>query len=575
MPEWAKAPWLQDLFQSVAPRLPKLGIALAVLIGGWLVAVIVSRSVFAALRRTTLDDRIAEAVGVETGGAAGSRVETIVSKAIYYALLAFVVVAFFSYLGISAVTTPLVTVLDGFAGAIPNLAKAVVIGFVGFLVATGVRRLIISVLTKLNFEQRMQRLGGEEAVAVAEEVTDKKKKKKTKAAPEPVTNTLGEVAYWFIIVVTAIPVLEALRIGVLAGPLSSAFSSVATYLPKIAAAAVLLVVGYLLARMVRALVSGVLARVGLDRAMARLGFGKVTQEHSLSGILGAVAMAFVLLHFAVSAVGRLDIQEISTPLRLMLDQVYVYLPKLFVGGVLMAIGVVVARVAGNVVARLLAAMGFNTLMVHVGLYKDISAAAKQQEQQSKALLKQRQAGQGAASEDDDQDEESPNSLEPDALLGTSGSGGLNTPADIAGVVVAAFVVLLFMRQVLATTGLTGLAQLLDSLIAYLPNALVAVVLLGAGLWAGRWAHARVDELTRNSTDRIAKALGSVSHVGIVAFAGMMAMQQLGVGRQLIAIAFALLLGSVCLAAALAFGLGGRDVAAKILDKEYQRRQRGQ
>ncbi len=570
MPEWAKAPWLQELWQSVAPRLPKLGIPLLVLIGGWLAAVIISRSVFAALKRTTLDDKIADAVGVDTGGAAGARIETIVSKAVYYVLLAFVVVAFFSYLGINAVTAPLVTVLDGFAGAVPNLAKAVVIGFIGFLVATGVRKLIVSLLTKLKFEERMQRLGGEEAPPV--EATDKKKKKKIKAAAEPVTNTLGEVAYWFIIVVTAIPVLEALRIGVLAGPLSTAFSSVAIYLPKIAAAAVLLVLGYLLAKVVRAVVSGVLSRVGVDRAVARLGFGKVTREHSLSGILGTVAMVFVLLHFTVSAVGRLDIQEISTPLRLMLDQVYVYLPKLFVGGVLMAIGVVVARVAANVASRLLAAMGFNTLMVHVGLYKDVSAEAKQQEQQSKALFEQRRQAKPGA-EEPAEGEAPPGSLEPDELLGSSGSVGIHTPADIAGVVVATFIVLLFLRQVLATTGLTGLAQLLDSLIAYLPNALVAVVVLGAGLWAGRWSHARVDEMTRDSHDRIAKSLGTIAHVAIVAFTGMMALQQLGVGRQLIAIAFALILGAVCLAAALAFGLGGRDVAGKILDKEYQRRQR--
>ena len=64
--------------------------------------------------------------------------------------------------------------------------------------------------------------------------------------------------------------------------------------------------------------------------------------------------------------------------------------------------------------------------------------------------------------------------------------------------------------------------------------------------------------------------GPAAHVVIVAFAAMMALQKIGVGRQLIAIAFALLLGAVCLALALAFGLGGRDVAAKILQKEYDR-----
>jgi TRAP-type C4-dicarboxylate transport system permease small subunit len=107
---------------------------------------------------------------------------------------------------------------------------------------------------------------------------------------------------------------------------------------------------------------------------------------------------------------------------------------------------------------------------------------------------------------------------------------------------------------------------------HLPN-MVAATLLGAGMWAGAWAHRRIDELTRASADRLTEALGSVAHVAVVVFTAMMALQQLGVRRQLIAIAFGLVLGAVCLALALAFGLGGRDVAARIVHQEYERRRR--
>jgi len=568
MPQIVTTPWLEDLWVSAFARLPKLGIALAILIGGWLVAYAIQKSIYAGLRRTTVDDKVAELVGFETGGERGSRVERAVAKVIYYLLLAFVLVAFFSYLGITAVTAPLLTVLNDVAGAVPNLMKATVIGLVGFLVATGVRKLLVGVLDRVGFEKQMQRLSGEEQAAVApeeaeEEPEGKKKRKKAKARPEqPLTNTVGDVAYWFILIVAAIPVLEALKIGALAAPLSTAFATVTTYLPKVAAAVVLLAAGYLLSRIVRTLVSGVLQRVGLDKGMQRLGFARVTREQSLSGILGSIAMAFVLLHFAISAVGRLDIKEISVPLGSMLDRIYVYMPKLLVGAALMSIGVVVARVTGNVAARLLAAMGFNTLMVHIGLFQHLSSEAKQQEDESKQLVEQRIKGdEGKAVEGADD------------LLGSHGTAGIRTPADIAGVIVGAVVVLLFTRQVLGTLELAGLAQLLDRLIAFLPNVLVAAVLIGAGLWAGAWAKSRIDELTKASSDRAVRVLGSVAHVSIVAFAAMMALQQIGVGRQLIAIAFALVLGSVCLALALAFGLGGRDVAGKILQKEYERREK--
>lgn len=568
MRELASTPWLQDLWQSTIPRLPKLGIALAILVGGWVVAYVLHKSVYAGLRRTTFDDKVAELVGFETGGERGSRVERAIAKVLYYLLLAFVLVAFFSYLGITAVTAPLLTVLNDVAGAVPNLMKAVVIGLVGFLAATGIRKLIVTLLERVGFEKRMQKLSGEEPEApkleeAAEDKAEGKKKKKVKIRPEqPLTNTVGDVAYWFILVVVAIPVLEALKIGALAAPLSTAFATVTTYLPKVAAAVVLLAVGYVLARMVRTLVAGVLERVGLDKGMARLGFGRVTREQSLSGILGSIAMAFVLLHFAISAVGRLEIKEISVPLGSMLDRIYVYMPKLLVAAVLMAIGVVVARVTGNVAARLLAAMGFNTLMVHIGLFKHLSAEAKHQEEESKHLVEQRMKGEEPTAKDGADD-----------LLGSHGATGIHTPADVAGVVVGAIVVLLFTRQVLGTLELGGLASLLDRLIAFLPNVVVAGVLLGAGLWAGGWSRKRIDELTRSSSDRAVRSLGIVAHVAIVAFAAMMALQQIGVGRQLIAIAFALLLGAVCLALALAFGLGGREVAAKILQREYERHEK--
>jgi Mechanosensitive ion channel, conserved TM helix len=567
MPSWLNTPWMQEVWHSTIPRLPRIGIALAMLMGGWIFAVIVREMIYAGLKRTTLDDKVASLMGFETGGERGSRVERAVAKTFYYLLLAFVLVAFFSYLGITAVTAPLLTVLNDVAGAVPNLMKAVVIGLAGVLAANGVKKLIITLLERVGFERRLKKLAGEEAELTAreeppEERREGKKKKAKTRPPQPLTTTLGEVAYWFILVVTAIPVLEALKIGALAAPLSAAFATVAAYLPKVAAACVLFAVGYVLARVVKTLVSGVLDRVGLDKAMARLGFGRVTREQSLSGIFGAIAMAFVLLHFAISAVGRLDIKEISLPLGSMLDRIYVYMPKLLVAAVLMAIGVVVARVAGNVAARLLAAMGFNTLMVHIGLFKQLSPEARAQEQSSRDLVQHRIRGETPAKDEGTDD-----------LLGSHGTSGIHTPADIAGVAVGAIVVLLFTRQVLGTLELGGLASLLDRLIAFLPNVVVALVLLGAGLWAGGWARRRIDELTKGSSDRLLAQLGTVAQVGIVAFSAMMSLEQLGVARQLIAIAFALLLGALCLAAALAFGLGGRDVAGKILQKEYERRER--
>jgi hypothetical protein len=197
-------------------------------------------------------------------------------------------------------------------------------------------------------------------------------------------------------------------------------------------------------------------------------------------------------------------------------------------------------------------------MAYIGVVKPDDAAAKKQEEDARKALEERRKA-----------EERGEAAKLEGLVAQPKA--IRTPSDVVGVVVTSVVVLLFLRQVLATMALEGLAHMVDSLIAFLPHVFVACAVVGAGLWAGRWAKQRIDELTRSSEDRVARALGAVARIGIIAFASMMALQQLGVGQQLITLAFALILGAACLAAALAFGLGGRDVAGKIVTREYDRR----
>lgn len=445
------------------------------------------------------------------GSRDGHRVERIAAKAIYYVCLAFVLVAFFSYLNIDAVTLPLVTLLNGVAGAVPNILKAVLFGVGGFLLAKGVRRVLLSLLTRVDFEARVGRLAGE---LDAEEAKAAKKKGKKPSEKQPFSNTIADVAYWFILVVVAIPVLEALQISALAGPLSNALASITAYLPRIGGAIVLLLVGWLVARAARGLVSGVVSKIGVDRVVTRLGFGALAREQPLSSVLGTIAMVFVFLQFAILAVGRLELAEVSVPLSQMLERVYGYLPKLFVGAIILAVGVLLARVVGNLSARVLAAVGFNTFVTHLGLFKDEELAKKQDEESRKVVEDGLHRLEGDTGETDTEEPAE------DELFARHGSSGIKTPADVAGLVLGAVVVLLFLKQSLVTLELTSLSGMLDRLVEFLPHVVAAIVVLGAGLWAGAWSHRRVDELVGASSDRLLRALGPVAHVVVVAFAAM-------------------------------------------------------
>jgi hypothetical protein len=69
-------------------------------------------------------------------------------------------------------------------------------------------------------------------------------------------------------------------------------------------------------------------------------------------------------------------------------------------------------------------------------------------------------------------------------------------------------------------------------------------------------------LLRSSGSQQGALLAKISQVSILAFSGAMALQQIGVAPGIVNLAFGLLLGAIAVAAALAFGLGGRDVAAE-------------
>lgn len=562
MPDWLM-PQIHEILKAIGQRLPTVAAALAVLVVGWIVSLTIRTMVFAGLKRTTLDNKLAELLGADAGSPAESRIERIIATTVYWIAMAVVFVVFFGILGVDAITHPLVAMLSGFTGAVPALAKAGAIGLIGFGVAMLARTLIVKLLDKVKFDARVGEFAPELATPTPEptEAAPKKKGKKHEAsATVSSSRMIGNVVYWVILALTAVPVVEALQIGVLARPFAAALETVTTYTPRIIAAGLILVVGFLVARLLRALTTGILSRVGIDKVMQRVGLGKALGDNSPSKIAGTIVFAVVLLHAAISALGRLQIEEISQPATLALAQVYGYMPKLFMGMVLLAIGVVLARVVGNLVSSLVAALGFNTLMGHIGIAVGASEEAKAQEDAAK------QAVAGAVKAIDEERDAG----NVDAML--AGRQRLRTPSDLLGLAASAVLLLLFVRQSLSTMHLEALASTLDRFVAYLPNVLVAAVVLVAGLWLGRFAGKQVDDLTAKSTDALVRALGRVAHVAVVLFASLVALQELGVGETLISLAFGLLLGAIGLALALAFGLGGRDVAGRILAKEYEKRQ---
>ena len=105
-----------------------------------------------------------------------------------------------------------------------------------------------------------------------------------------------------------------------------------------------------------------------------------------------------------------------------------------------------------------------------------------------------------------------------------------------------------------------LAELVAQFMVFAGHVLLGLVIFGIGLFLSNLASRTVEA----SSAAQAPLLALAARVSILVLAGAMALRQMGLANEIITLAFGLLLGSIAVAAAVAFGIGGRELAADAL-----------
>jgi small-conductance mechanosensitive channel len=205
------------------------------------------------------------------------------------------------------------------------------------------------------------------------------------------------------------------------------------------------------------------------------------------------------------------------PLQDVLSTFLSYIPQLIGAIVILIIGYIVAKVLQAVVGRVLQAIGFDGWMEKGGIKQFFDRAETNQ-----------------------------------------------TPHSILGALVFWFVFIIALTMAADALGIPQVSVVLGQLIAYIPNIIAAILIL---ILAALLANF-VSGIVRGATG--SGLFASVARYAIIVYAAFAALTQLGIAVQLTANTFLILLGGVALAAALAFGIGGRDVANDIIQKAYGR-----
>ena len=329
----------------------------------------------------------------------------------------------------------------------------------------------------------------------------------------PLSQSISKATYWLIFLLFLPAILTALKLEGLLLPVQNMIDRILTFLPQILAAALILLVGWFAARILMRVTATILVSLGLDRLSERIGLAQVMGEQKLSSLLSLVVYAFVLIITIIAALNALALEAITQPASNMLNMILAALPAIFAAGLILLATYLIGRVVKNLLVNLLAASGFNTILERLGIT-------------------------GAPEEDKWK------------------------PSEVVGYVVLVIIMLFAVIEAASILGFGLMATLLSQLLVFISLVVLGLIIFGIGLYLANMAYRVIKVSNTPQADFLAK----VARIAILILAGAMALQRMGLADEIILIAFGLILGTVAVTVILAFGLGGKDIAARQLDE---------
>lgn len=146
-----------------------------------------------------------------------------------------------------------------------------------------------------------------------------------------------------------------------------------------------------------------------------------------------------------------------------------------------------------------------------------------------------------------------------------------SPGQVIGFLVYWLIILVFLLSAANAVELTVVSELLQEFVLFVPKVIGAVLVLAGGLLLGHL----VAEIVQNAAiaNRLDWAVGlsKAAQFVVIVFAAIMALQQIGIDTTIVTSSVQIVLASVGLGLALAFGLGGKDKAAEVIRKFTERR----
>ena len=342
---------------------------------------------------------------------------------------------------------------------------------------------------------------------------------------------LGQIASLLIWLLGLIAILQVLSLDQVLAPIQGMLNNLMAYLPNVIGAGFVFFVGYVIAKIARQLTQTTLDTAGLDRAVARLTDGQIghaaaARENtvlsqqggattasgmgtdgsagtSLSSVVASLVFAVTLIVVSIAALQILGIQAISDPAESMLQMILDAIPRVIAAALLLGLGWFIAKFAGQLLETMLRGLGTDRTLSELGIVPE----------------------------------------------GQSASSILRRIAQVA-------IILFFGVMATRLLGFPEVTSLLEEVLALGGRVLFGGALIAAGVMIAGLLRRTIGPGTASS----------VVYWATIALFTAMGLNYMGIADSIVNLAFGAVVVGGALAAALAFGLGGREAAARQLNK---------
>ena len=366
------------------------------------------------------------------------------------------------------------------------IIKAILLFVLALIVAKVVKSLIVKLATTTKLSELLSRSGEENR--------------------EKTVEFLGKLAYLLTFLLFVPGIFESLGMTQVSSPILGLLETIWGYLPNILAAVLVLAIGFFVARLVRELLIPVFEKLKVNKLQEKAGM-EVTDSARLSSTLAYIVYVLILIPVIITALRVLNIRAVSDPAIAMLDIIFGFIPNILAALVIIIVGCMVAKFAGNIVESLIAASGLDAKL----------------------------AGQ------------------------LEGKARRFTLSKVVGRTVQVVMVIFFIVESFSVLHLQVVTQIGEAVIGYMPYVLAAVLILIAC-----YITDSIVQKALRKNGHTAAAL--LSRCAIYAIGAFMVLSELGIAKNIVNTAFIVIVAALAVAFAIAFGVGGRAFAGRALEK---------